>query len=616
MKYITIICLFICFSIPTLSQDIATDTQLADQYYRNKEYDKAEVLYEKLYTETNAKYYFNIYINCLVEQSKYDEAEKTIKKQIRKNRDDLSFYVDLGYIYKQQQQIEKAEEQYNEAITRVSPEQSETYNLANAFITRAEFDKAIEVYKKSRNVAGFSYYREVAAIYSYQRKYPEMIEQYIELLSENTTNLEEVSSRLMYFVTHDVNNEFSNLLKPALIKQIQKEPNKSVFSELLIQLYIQKNDFRSAFIQARSLDKRYNESGKRVLDIAETALSNKQYDLAAEAYKYVETKGSAFPFYYKAKFGYLNVLYTKVTNREITTKEQIQELEEEYQKTIIEIGQGNYSIQTIIDLAHLQAFYLGKTKEALENIDQALNSFGLSNQAAGECLIEKGDIMLLSGDIWGATLVYAKAEKENKDNPTGDKALLQKSKLAFYAHDFLWAKAQLDVLKASTSKMVANDAMELSVLIQHATSEDSITRPLEMYASTQLALFQGKDHEALSCLDSILNLFPNHVLVDDALLKKGEIYENDNNYTEALDCYKKIIDNFSYELLIDDALMRTAKIYEEQLQNKDIAGDFYRKILTAYPNSIYSAEARKRYREIRDGINEDQQDQGNERPVN
>ena len=47
-----------------------------------------------------------------------------------------------------------------------------------------------------------------------------------------------------------------------------------------------------------------------------------------------------------------------------------------------------------------------------------------------------------------------------------------------------------------------------------------------------------------------------------------------------------------------------AKIYEENFEQKDKAMELYREILQKFPGSIYGAEARKRFRNLRgDTIN-------------
>ena len=65
-------------------------------------------------------------------------------------------------------------------------------------------------------------------------------------------------------------------------------------------------------------------------------------------------------------------------------------------------------------------------------------------------------------------------------------------------------RGQLDILKAATSKLIANDAMELSLLISDNIEEDSLTTPLQMYARADLLEFRNLDNDALAVLDSVI----------------------------------------------------------------------------------------------------------------
>ena len=66
---------------------------------------------------------------------------------------------------------------------------------------------------------------------------------------------------------------------------------------------------------------------------------------------------------------------------------------------------------------------------------------------------------------WEATILYTQLEKANPNNDIGYEAKLKKAMLAYYAGDLLWAKAQFDVLKGATSKLISNDAIQMSHFI-------------------------------------------------------------------------------------------------------------------------------------------------------
>ncbi len=585
-----------------MSVTAQNESRLATEYYNSKEYDKAEILYLKLYKKTNAKIYYNYYVNCLIEQEKYEIAEKSVKKQIKKHRDDLGFYVDLGYLYKRQDKLEEANKQYEKAINKLTAVQSQVLGLAGSFNTRREYEYSAEVYLKARYLTGNPYHNELANLYAAQRKYPEMIEEYLELIGINSRNTVNAQNRMKYFVANDINNEFYEALKTALLKKIQKKQRITVYNEMLIWLFVQKKDFNNALLQAKALDKRQHETGKRVFDIAQVAKQNNEFQIAEEAYKYVITKGINKPFYYKARFGLLNVLYTRVVNGEVKTHEQIVALENEYKLTVKELGTSTRTINIIKDLAHLQAFYLNKPEEATELLESVIAVRGLPKNLVAFCKIELGDILVLQNDLWSASLIYGQAEKNNKGTLVADNAKLKKAKLAFYLEDFQWAKAQLDALKSSSSKLVANDALLFSLLIGDNTEEDTILTEMKIYARAELLVFQNKKEKALLALDTIITKYPTHSLVDEAYMLKAKIYEENKEYQKAVETYTKITDDYPDQILADEAVFKLANLYYEKLNDKEKAGELYKKLLLEYTDSIHVTQARKRFREIRDGV--------------
>ncbi len=467
--------IFLLISLNLVSQNnTGKDIRLAHEYYRSKDYDKAEILFKKTFDKTQAKIYFSYYANCLIEQSKFEFAEKEIKKQLRKNRNDPTYLVDLGYLFKKQNDFEKAKNQFEKALSKVNNNPSSVRSLASVFIQRQEYEFAEKTYLKGRNLSSEGFRSELANLYAVQRQFDKMINEYLDWINESNKNLSFVQSRMQYFLNRDINDEFGEILRKELLKRIQRSNSSIVFNRMLIWYYMQRKEFSKALFQEIAIDKRINSSGKRILDLAETAKSNTDYETAVEAYDYIIAKGRYKAFYIGSKVGKLNVYFLQVKNGTIKTEEEILKLEKEYLSTLNSLGIGFNTIQSVLDLAHLQSFYLNKPSEAESLLKSAMNLRGLDKELATKCKIELADVLVYQNNLDLAALIYGQAEKDNKDNSLGDIAKLKKAKLAYYANNFRWAKAQFDALKASTSKPVANDALFYSILIDDNTEGDSL----------------------------------------------------------------------------------------------------------------------------------------------
>jgi len=582
----------------------ANESQLAFQYYQNKEYDKAIELFRKLYENSNSKVYFGYYINCLIELKDYKNAEKIIRKQLKGSNVDVTYFVDLGYLYKAQNDLTRAQQQYEEALEKVIPTQTEINKLANAFTNKREYDYAEKVYLYGRKQLApvYSFHLELANLYTGQRNYPKMIEEYLDYLNNNDNELTSVQDRLQYYVVNITDEDFHKLLKTNLLKRIQSITDKPVYTELLIWVYIQEKNFEQALFQAKALDRRNNEPGNRIIELGQLASANSDFEIALKAYQYVIDKGKENTLYMIAKFGMLDVLYEKVLLNQIRDQLSITNLEQNYLETIKEMGEKN-AVPLIKKLAHIQAFYLNKAADAILLLENALKIPRLTPDLLAECKLELGDILLLNGDIWEATLIYAQVEKQQENTPIGHEAKFRKAKLAYYAGNFKWAQAQLDILKASTSKLISNDALDLSLLISENTGLDSTETALRMYAAAELLFMQNKDSMGMQTLDSISERFVGHPLSDEIIFKKAKFAEKRNEYEKACELYLKVVDSYSWDILADDALFAVAQIYELSIKDIEKAMTYYKRLLTDYAGSIFVVEARKRYRTLRGDFN-------------
>ena len=125
------------------------DSRLAQQYYQDGEFEKAAVLYDKLFQQNNRNdYYFNRFMDCLLALEDFKRAEKAIKKQLKKNPKKVQLYVTYGNLYERQYKPEEAKKQYDKAIKKLPAERFSVTRLANAFLGLTKYDLAIQAYEK------------------------------------------------------------------------------------------------------------------------------------------------------------------------------------------------------------------------------------------------------------------------------------------------------------------------------------------------------------------------------------------------------------------------------------------------------------------------------------
>jgi tetratricopeptide (TPR) repeat protein len=596
------------FSAKVFAQP-TTDEQLAVHYFQNNEFEKALLYYEKLYSKSPTEFYYDYYLKCLLELKQYKEAEKLVKKQMKKSNSDARYQVDLGFVYIKSGEESKGKNQYQKAIKDLYPAYNNIIQLAQAFIDKGEKDYALETFKHGEKLLDGTYpfNVEIAGLYASMGKYEEMIDQYLSLLEISEAYIQAVQNSLQQNMVFEKNSKQNQALKSQLLKRIQKMPSKTVYSDMLIWLYIQEKDFQNAFIQAKALDKRMKEDGERIYSLAQLSASNEYYETAIQCYKYVLEKGNKGYYYINSKTELLNVMHKKILQG-VFSQADLSELEASYKNTINELGKSASTISIIKDFAQLEAYYLSNPDTAILLLEEAILLPHLKSQQIAECKLLLGDILVIKNEIWDASLYYSQVDKEFKYDELGEQAKFRNAKIAYYSGDFKWAKAQLDVLKGSTSKLIANDAMSLSLLITDNTGIDTTTTPLLMFARAELLSLQNKDSIAFLIMDSITNNYKGHSLTDDILMQKANILIKKKNYDKAVEYLKTVAETYYYDILADDALYKMADIFQHKLNNPEKAKELYEKLIFDFPGSLYVVEARKRYRVLRGDDNQSKED--------
>lgn len=578
-----------------------TDEQLAAEYMRQGDYEKAILYYEKLYDRQPVNLYYEQLLRAHVALKQFDEAEKLAKARMRKQGGDPQFLVDIGMVLKAGGDTAKANQEFNKALKNLKPDQGAIRTLANAFTRNNELSFALQAYEKGRKMlkSGADFFYETANLRASLGDVSGMTKDYLDLLQTNPAYLQAVQNGLGRFIDFTAKDERSDMLRTELLRRIQKQPDNTVFPDMLIWMYIQQKDLDGAFVQSRAMDKRFKEGGQRLMALGDMAVNNKDWGNAAKSYEYVVSLGADKPWYSAAKIGLVTAMDAQVKDLSDPQAEDLGKLKRLYENTLEELGHSAANVKLLGGLADLQAYYLNDAPGAVALLNEAIGMPGLGRKQQAELKLQLGDIHILQGNIWDASLLYSQVDLDFKQDVLGHEARMRNAKVSFYSSDFLWAKAQLDVLKASTSKLIANDAMELSLLITDNLGVDTVSESLGLYARSQLLTAQHQYDSALAVLDTISARFPLSALGDDVLYARYRIAMARHQYTEAAAFLEKVVELYPNDILVDNAMFDLGVLNEKYLNNKEQAMTWYEKLLFEQSGSIFTAEARERYRRLR-----------------
>lgn len=598
-KWITVLGLM----IGALNVSAQTDEQLADEYFKNEECEKAVAYYQKILKKTFEKRVLKNFTTCLIKTKDWDEADKFFKRQVKSEGINAPWYLlNWGLLTEAEGKEAEAEKKFAEAIEAFGPRVDLYRDLAEEFREVEKTEWAQRTLQRAREVArNENLYRlEMASVYRELNQPENMI---AELLSYGILfrNTEIVQNMLQDFLKEEKEQA---LLEKVLYDKIQKNPNEAFYNELLVWYQVQRKDFYKAFIQERALDKRFKYNGTRIFDLANLALQNKDYENAAAMFEFIVKEypqGQLYPF---ARRMAISAREEQVKNTYPVNKAEVQKLIGEYQKLLNELGTNSRTFEALRNMAILEAFYMDEKEKAISILEKAIEAGKTEKDFVDKCKLDLGDIYLLEGEPWEATLLYSQVEKSQKDDVLGYDAKLRNAKLHYYKGDFELSKEVLDILKRATTREIANDANDLSLLIMDNTGLDSTETAMRDYSNVELMLFQNKTLQAIDTLKHLFVVYKDHSLADEILWLTAKTYMKLDSNRQALECLKIIKEKFHYDILGDDALYTMAKLYQEKLNDKEEAMKLYQELLEKYPGSIFVADSRKRYRQLRgDTIN-------------
>jgi len=583
---------------PQIKAQPGVNEQLALQYYQSGEYEKAATLYKDIYAKNPSSFYYNYYLNSLFGLQDYSSAEKFIKSQIKKYPEEIKFRVELGYVYELAGNKKKAEKIYKKAQKNIPNNRGGYIALSNAFQNRGHFDYAEKILVKGKTKFKPPLNVDLADLYFAQGEYNKMMDSYLDLLQHNDDYLNLVKGKLQLILAAPGSSMVSEATREELLKRTQKYPSKTIYAELLYWYSVQKREFNLALIQAKSLDRQFNEGGERVFQLSNILISNEQYAKAVDGFQYILSLGKNNRFYKSAE---INILFAKF--KDLNSKGSMEEktllaLVDEYNVVINKYGKNRSTVSLMRNLAKIQAYYLHHITEAESLLNQILSFPQLDKKIEAEVKLELGDVLLFEGKKWSASLLYKQVEKAFKNEPIGYEAKFKAAKFFYYVGEMDWAKVQLDVLKGATSKLIANDAMELSLLIAENIDPDSSYNSLSYFARAQLLVLQKKYDDAFLLLDTIDAIFPNYPILPNVEFERATIYFEMKNYQKAAKHYNQVAAKFPFASIADNAMIKLARLYDNQLNDKAKAKETYEKILLNYPGSLFTIEARKRFQEM------------------
>lgn len=570
----------------------AQNDELAKEYFSKGEFDKALVAYEELYkTSPSNMMFLSRLVACHQELQQYDKAENLLSQRINQKNNQPSLLVELGYNFQLQGNKVKAEEYYQKAIDATVENVNYSSGVAYAFEQKTLLEKALQVYElASQQSDRFNFDFQKARIYGQLGDIEKMIDSYLNYAGSSPTSMIVVQQHFTMFMNEDEAFGFSDALRKALLTRAQKTQDV-MWNEFLSWFFVQQKQYDRAFVQEKAIFRRFPNSFDGLMNLVDLTFEEENYELTKEILNFILENSQ------DAEIQVFGQTYLMEIRIKTAQPKDYPVIKAALEKLLEDFGKNVYTVDLQILQARFMGFNLDNPKEAQQILNGILK-LPLNPFQQAEIKMELADMFLYEEKYNQALIYYSQIENDLKNHEVGHQASLKVAKTSYYKGDFPWALKQLSVLKTSFSQLIANDALELYLLINDNQS-DSLYTSLNKFARADFYLYKGKDQLALEQFEKILQEHKGEDIEAVTHLRVGKILERQKDYLKALEHYDAIITRFSDGIYLDEALFFSAEIYNKYLGNPEKAKELYEKVIFNHQDSIYFIEARKQYRILR-----------------
>ena len=593
MRFIFIF-IFVLFSIAGNAQS----AELANAYLRKGEYKKAIVLYKPLLEANPIRQdYFKALLTCYQQVESYQEGQNLIETQIQKFPEQVYLYVELGYNYQLNDDLPAAQQFYEKSLDYVRKNPSYAFMIGRSFRQNHLLDYALNAYQIGKQInPKLNTEISEAQIYGEKGELEKVRIIDLDLVDKNENYFSTVQRYVAKFITEDKTDPNNELFRKLLLKRAQSNP-KDAWNILLSWLFMQQHDYNKALTQEKSLFKRKQVGLERIGEIGYLSFDNKDYATAKAAFEFM-IANSQNPASDEPSILIAEIYLLKIQNLSLEKGEDRTKIEEKFESLLAQYGQNAESMELHLAYADFLTFDLEQPEKAIRHLEEILPK-AASQFGKGLIQMKIADILVFSDQFNQALIMYTQIQYDLKNSELAQEARFKVARTSYFKGDFQWAQNQLKVLKSSTSQLIANDALELSLKIGNNMDTDSINEGLKIYAKAELLGFQQKYPQAIDTLSYVLKQFKGQQIEDDALFTQAIYFEHMTNYSAAEANLLSLLDFHPESLLYDDSIFKLGILYRDHLADPEKAKLMFERIIFEFPSSIYLVDARAAFRKLR-----------------
>jgi tetratricopeptide (TPR) repeat protein len=580
---------------------------LAESYEQRGDFAKAvEIIVALSKKDPTNVQYFNKLNTLYLQLKKYDESAALINSRISITPQDISLYGLLGSTYYTAGDRTKAYQVWDDTAEKFKTNPMTLRIISNYAIEKRDFEKAIEYLNRGKEISKdpFLYSYDLGELYQITMRYREAANEYCDLIKANPSQYPQIESKILSY------SNKPNALDET-IEVVENHKSDDIgFSYLLARLYIEKKNYDSAFDLYKEIDKKQNTKGADLFSFGDFVFRDGEYKTASEVFKFLIDNYGDQQNIPLAKLGFAKTqeaLFIQKYNEAnpewksffIPAKVEENEIEpviSAYHEIIKVYQHSEVAIEANLRIGILLAHYLNDIIEAEKYFSIITETYPMS-KFASLAFIELGNIKMQQAKLDDAEKLFQSVVKLQRANPEDKSyANYQLARIFSFRNDFESARKNLMSVMGNLKDNIANDAIELSILLNTAKNDSS---NLSLYCTSEFLTEQKRFSEAK---DLYLQLSQNpqaFVFHSIAKLRAAEMLIATDAFSAAIADLSLIIEEAEKNIYADKALYLQGQIYQYGLKDSLKAVESYESLLAKFPKSLFLDEARQNIIELK-----------------
>jgi tetratricopeptide (TPR) repeat protein len=598
------------------SPDDASKLRLALSFERSGEYERAARLYEELHNRDSLNFvFFDGLHRMYVQLKEYGKAITLVQARLGRQPRDLTLLATLGEDYLKAGNEAEAREVWERALATDEKNPNVYRYISNSLFQNRLFSEGVDVLLRGRRKVGNPnlFATDLGFAYTILGRYGDATKEYVRTLRENPTALNSVETKIALYTAKP---DGLTLAIGAVQEEVRVDEENVTLQRLLAWLYLEGKQFEAAFSVYQLIDQLSSSGGQELLAFAGRAFKERAYEASAQAYKEVIERYPATQITPLARFGYARVIEElSIANDSLAFVNAKEEPQAEgqfpigethatyggaiayYNEIVHDYPASEFALQALYRISLIKFDRFSDIDGALQTLDQIDRRFPTSRMTV-DVALKAGEILVAKGEFAQAIERYSKA-KQNllATQEQKDRATFALAEIDYFQGSYDSSLVKLNSLLTNLSADFANDALVLDEFIKEHRTKNEVV--LKEYSHAELLERQRKLSEAVATLEKLISTEASSSIVDDALLKLGQLQRRMGDPMNALSTYGRLITDHPESILKDEAQLGIGEIYQIDLKDKQKAIAAYEEMLEKYPNSLYLDEARKRIRQLR-----------------